>query len=216
MKIRLVLRKLIKSSLFLLYPYLVYRGIQEGVTWFALIFIASLFLFQALKAKTAKLCFWNLDRVFLLVLGAVFYQDLMVKLIPIFIQISLMLFFGKTLLKERGPTLIERFASLDFPDIPPALSRYCRKFTIIWTAFFALNTIACIVLALFFPVVWWAFYTGVVIFLLTGLLMMTEYIMRHFYFLKFAPTLRQQIPGVKESVRSMIKNGKNIWVDVQG
>ena len=40
--------------------------------------------------------------------------------------------------------------------------------------------------------------------------------MRHFYFLKFAPTLRQEIPGVKESVRSMIKNGKNIWVDVQG
>jgi hypothetical protein len=48
---KVVLRSIITSLLFLLYPYLVYRGIQEGVVWFAPAIIASIYLFQAIKAE---------------------------------------------------------------------------------------------------------------------------------------------------------------------
>lgn len=213
---RVVLRSLITSLLFLLYPYLVYRGIQEGVVWLAPVIIANLYLFQAIKAKTAQVRFKHLDVVFLLLLGCIFYQDLVAKLIPIFIQLSLMSFFGKTLRKDKGPSLVERFASLDFPEIPPVVSRYCRHLTMMWTGFFAFNVAACIVLALFAPVSWWALYTGVMIFVLSGVLMIGEYIWRHFFFRTIKIELPDRpIPGVKESIKGMIINGRIIWQDVR-
>ncbi|MCF7970576.1 MAG: hypothetical protein K9L22_05360 [Methylococcaceae bacterium] len=213
---KVVLRSIISSALFLLYPYLVYKGIQEGVVWFAPAMIASVYLLQAIKAKTARVRFNNLDIVFLLLLGSIFYQDLVAKLIPIFIQLSLMNFFGKTLRKGKGPSLVERFASLDFPEIPPVISRYCRHLTILWTGFFAFNVAACIVLALFAPVSWWAFYTGVMIFLLSGVLMVGEYIWRHFFFRRIKEQIPDKpIPDIKASMRSMIINGRSIWLDVR-
>lgn len=66
---KVVLRSIITSLLFLLYPYLVYRGIQEGVVWFAPAIIASIYLFQAIKAKTSRVRFNNLDIVFFVALG---------------------------------------------------------------------------------------------------------------------------------------------------
>lgn len=211
---KVVLRSIITSLFFLLYPYLVYRGVQAGIVWFAPAIIASLYLFQAVKAKSTRVRFKNLDIVFLLLLGSIFYQELVSKLIPIFIQLSLMNFFGKTLFEGKGPSLVERFASLDFPDIPPVLSRYCRYVTMMWTGFFAFNVAACIGLALFAPVSWWALYTGVMIFLLSGVLMVGEYIWRHLFFCTIELP-DKQIPGVKDSIRSMIINGRSIWLDVR-
>ncbi|BCG63872.1 MAG: hypothetical protein methR_P1617 [Methyloprofundus sp.] len=211
-----VLRGIFSTLLFLLYPYLVYRGIEEGVVWFAPAMIASFYLWQALQAKNTRVCFKNLDIVFLLILGTVFYQDLVAKLIPIFVQLSLMDFFGKTLRQGKGPSLVERFASLDFPEIPPIISQYCRNLTILWTGFFAFNVAACVVLALFAPVSWWALYTGVMIFALTGMLMVGEYIWRHFYFRTIKVQLPEKpIPGVKESIRKMMIDGRAIWLDVR-
>jgi len=211
---RKILRGILSSLLFLLYPYLVYRGIQAGVVWFAPAVIASIYLYQAFKAPNTYLLFKQLDIVFLLALGSVFYQDLIAKVIPVFIQLSLMIFFGKTLKEGNGPSLIERFASLDFPNIPPVISQYCRYLTIMWTAFFAFNIVACMVLALFAPTSWWAIYTGVMIFVLSGVLMIGEYIWRHFYF-RTLDLPDDPIPGVLDSMRSMIRNGRKIWLEVR-
>lgn len=209
-----ILRGIISSIIFVLYPYLVYRGVQEGVVWFAPAAIASIYLYQAVKATKKQVRIQKTGIVLILFLGAVFYQDIMAKLIPIFIQLSLMLFFGKTLLKNKGPSLVERFALLEFPDIPPVLSRYCRHLTIMWTGFFAFNVIACILLAFFAPVEWWAIYTGVLIFLLTAVLMVAEYIWRFFLFRRIDMPAGG-IPGIKESAKTMLVNGRKIWLDVQ-
>jgi len=209
-----LLRSIITSVIFLLYPYLVYRGVKEGVVWFAPAMIASLYFYQAVKARTRRIRIQKISIVITLFLGAIFYQDLMAKLIPIFIQLSLMLFFGKTLLKSREPSLVERFAQLEFPDMPPVLSRYCRHLTILWTAFFAFNVVVCIFLALFAPVEWWAIYTGVLIFLLTAVLMLAEYIWRFFLFRRI-DLPAEEIPNVKETAKTMWVNGRKIWLDVQ-
>jgi len=209
-----VLRSIISAIVFLLYPYLVYRGVQEGVVWFAPAAIASIYFYQAVKTSKRQVRIQKIGIVLILFLGAAFYQDIMAKLIPIFIQLSLMLFFGKTLLKNKGPSLVERFALLEFPDIPPVLSRYCRHLTIMWTGFFAFNVIACILLAFFAPVEWWAVYTGVLIFLLTAVLMVAEYIWRFFLFRRIDMPA-DGIPGIKESAKTMLVNGRKIWLDVQ-
>lgn len=209
-----ILRRIISSILFLLYPYLVYRGIKEGMVWVAPTVIASFYFYQAVKARTRRVRMQKIGIVIILFLGAIFYQDLMAKLVPIIIQLSLMLFFGKTLLRGKGPSLVERFAQLEFPSVPPVLSRYCRNLTILWTGFFAFNVVACILLALFAPVEWWAIFTGVLIFLLTAVLMVAEYIWRFFLFRRIELPA-EQIPGVKESAKAMIINGRKIWLDVQ-
>jgi hypothetical protein len=56
---------------------------------------------------------------------------------------------------------------------------------------------------------WWAMYTGVGIFVLTGLMMVGEYVYRHFLF----PDL--EIPSVKSSIKSMAINCRSIWDDVK-
>ncbi|WP_428356314.1 hypothetical protein [Methyloprofundus sp.] len=211
---RTILRSIIGSTIFLLYPYLVYRGVQEGVVWFAPAVIASIYFYQAVKARTKRVRIQKTGIVITLFLGAIFFQDVMAKLIPIIIQLSLMLFFGKTLLRDKGPSLVERFAQLEFPVMPPVLSRYCRHLTIMWTGFFAFNIVTCIFLALFASVEWWAIFTGVLIFMLTAMLMIAEYIWRFFLFRRIELP-REQIPGIKESAKAMLVNGRKIWLDVQ-
>ncbi|SMG65364.1 conserved hypothetical protein, membrane [methanotrophic bacterial endosymbiont of Bathymodiolus sp.] len=208
------LRSIISAIVFLLYPYLVYRGVKEGVVWFAPAVIASIYFYQAVKARSRQVRLQKLAIVIILFLGAAFYQDTMAKLIPIFIQLSLMLFFGKTLLINKGPSLVERFALLEFPDIPPVLSRYCRHLTMLWTGFFAFNVLACVILAVAAPVEWWAIYTGVLIFVLTALIMVAEYIWRFFLFRRIELPA-EQIPGIRESAKTMLVNGRKIWLDVQ-
>ncbi len=211
---KIVLRSIISVMVFLLYPYLVYRGVQEGVVWFAPAVIASVYFYQAVNARTRKTRIHKLAIVLMLFVGAIYYQDIMAKLIPIIIQLSLMLFFGKTLLPNKGPSLVERFASLEFPVMPPVLMRYCRQLTIMWTGFFAFNVLACLYLALFAPVQWWAIYTGVMIFVLTALLMVAEYIWRFFMFRRI-DLPAAQIPGIKETAKTMFINGRKIWHDVR-
>ncbi|MBT3811832.1 MAG: hypothetical protein HOE45_09540 [Gammaproteobacteria bacterium] len=209
-----LLRIIISIMVFLLYPYLVYRGVQEGVVWFAPAAIASVYFYQAVNARNRKIRIQKLAIVLMLFVGAIYFQDTVAKLVPIIIQLSLMLFFGKTLLPNKGPSLVERFASLEFPVMPPVLMRYCRHLTVMWTGFFAFNVLACLYLALFAPVQWWAIYTGVLIFVLTALIMIAEYIWRFFMFRRI-DLPAAQIPGIKETVKMMFINGRKIWLDIQ-
>jgi len=208
--------RIIIGIIVLLYPYLVFRGVQEGGVWFAPAVIAGIYFYQAIKSQQTRGRVQKLGIVLVLLLGAIFYQDLIAKLVPIIIQLSLMLFFGKTLLRGKGPSLVERFARLDFPDepMPAILVNYCRYLTLMWSGFFAFNVMTCVVLALFAPVEWWAIFTGVLIFLLSVLLMIAEYIWRHIYF-RTQDLPFEQIPGFKQSARNMIVNGRKIWLDVQ-
>jgi uncharacterized membrane protein len=84
----------------------------------------------------------------------------------------------------------------------------------LWTSFFAFNVLACVILAVAAPVEWWAIYTGVLIFVLTALIMVAEYIWRFFLFRRIELPA-EQIPGIRESAKTMLVNGRKIWLDVQ-
>lgn len=138
-----------------------------------------------------------------LLAGAVFFQHFSAKMIPVLIHTSMfMLFYGSL---YRSPSLIERFARLDFPELPPEIVAYCRKVTWVWAIFFAANIIWCTGLAIWAGNVFWAFYNGVVIYLLLGLLMISEYVWRRLRY----PWL--EVPPFKQSMMNIIKNGHTIW-----
>ena len=201
-----VIRSVGMALIFLVYPYLAYIGMQKGIVWFAPLLISCIYLYQALKTSKPKLKMIKLGIAVTLIIGAIFLQTLTAKLLPIFIQLMLMHFFGRTLV--HGPTLIERFVRMEFADFPPGIIEYCRQLTWLWTGFFAFNVLMCTVLALWGSDVWWALYNGVVIYLLTGVLMIGEYIWRHFKF----PEL--EIPTPENTFHNLINNGRTIWQDV--
>lgn len=203
-----LLRSIITTVIALIYPYLVYKGLQQGHVWIALSIIISFYLYQAFKTTNHHDRLLKLTLPLILILGLFYFQALTAKLIPILVQLILLHFFGKTLLKNHGPSLIERFVRLEFTEFPPGITEYCRQITFMWTVFFAFNIINCIALALWAPVSWWAIYTGIGMLLGTGILMVGEYICRPFLF----PDL--DIPDIKSSAKNMMVNGRKVWEDI--
>lgn len=205
-----IVKGVLVTCLFLAYPYLVYRGIESGMVWLAPAVFSGIYLVQALKVRNVKTKLYKATVAIALLLGAYYLQTLTAKVMPVLIQLMLMYFFGRTLMKDKGPSFIESFVRLEFPEFPPGVSEYCRQLTILWTGFFAVNAAICIGLAVWGTDFWWTLFNGVVIYLLIGLLMIGEYIYRHFRF----PEL--WIPDPGSTLRTMIVNGRKIWLDVQG
>ena len=75
--------------------------------------------------------------------------------------------------------LVERFARAHQPpELMPELAGYCRRVTIVWSAFLATNAFASLALALFAPLASWALYTGLICYVLMGLLFAAEWLVR--------------------------------------
>lgn len=204
-----LIKSIVTTCLFIAYPYLVYRGIESGMVWLAPAIFSGLYLLRAFAAKRLKTRVYKGLVAIALLLGAFYLQTITAKVLPVLIQLMLMAFFGRTLLEGKGPSLIERFVRLEFPEFPPGISDYCRQLTILWTSFFAFNAVMCVVLAIWGSDFWWTLYNGVFIYLMIGVLTVGEYVYRHFRF----PGLG--IPDPKSTIRTMIVNGRKIWMDVQ-
>ncbi len=203
-----ILRKAFTSIIVVLYPYLVYQGIQVGIVWLAPTVLASLLLYQAYATQALQTKIIKAICALVLLLGVLFFQNITAKLLPTLIQLFLLQFFASTL--KQGPPLIERFVRLEFDELPEGIVEYCRQLTLLWSGFFAINAVICSVLAIWASPELWAIYTGIMIFVLTALLMLAEYIYRHYRF----PDML--IPDIKTTARNMLMYSRQIWQDVQG
>lgn len=112
---------------------------------------------------------------------AVLYQ-------PVAINAVLLSTFAATL--KRPPTMIERFARLQEPDLPPEGVAYCRKVTVVWCAFFAGNGALALFTAVYGNLELWTLYNGLISYGLIGLLFGVEWLVR----LHFKRRLKQESP----------------------
>lgn len=96
---------------------------------------------------------------------------------PAALNLGLMAGFGSTLRTGKTP-VIERFARRQHADLTPAEAAWCRLWTWIWTAHFALGAITVLALAAAAPLSWWALYTGGIAYLLVGTLVAVEFVLR--------------------------------------
>ena len=75
------------------------------------------------------------------------------------------------------PSIIERIARLQEPDLPESGVSYTRKVTKLWLCFFAFNgTAAAITLGLSKEI--WVLYNGLIAYVLMGLLLLGEWLYR--------------------------------------
>jgi len=184
-----------------MYPLLVYLAIRYDVSWVIPMLIAVLCLRRFYHSDYSDWKFLLFG--VLLLFGAFFFQIFSAKVIPIFMNMAMFIVFYKTLQTDRS--LIERFARLDFPELPSGIPEYCRQVTWLWAGFFAMNVAVCICLALWADDATWALYNGVIIYFLLGTLMMSEYVWRRLRF----PWL--EVKPFKQSMMNMIKNGHTVW-----
>jgi uncharacterized membrane protein len=123
-------------------------------------------------------------------LAAVFDDPRFVLAMPVLINLVLLYSFASSL---GGTPMVERFARMQDPQLGPRQAAYCRSVTKVWCAFFVLNAATCAVLALFASVSLWALYTGLIAYLLMGVVGASEYVVRKARFREYGPHLHDRL-----------------------
>lgn len=95
---------------------------------------------------------------------------------PVMINLTLACIFGWSLLHP--PTLIERLARLQEPDLPASGVAYTRKVTRVWLGFFVVNGSIAAYTAFLGSYEIWALYNGVISYVLMGCLFAGEWVVR--------------------------------------
>ncbi|MCK5889633.1 MAG: hypothetical protein KAG19_06805 [Methylococcales bacterium] len=171
------------GGLTLLYPVVVYMGIQSlGVDNFAPWKMALVLLF-IISIKSLMTKKRTLDNQLLFWVGlayclfAIWDNDMVtLRFYPVLMSAGLFAVFFSSLFYP--PPIIERFARLQHPNLPEQGIRYTRKVTQVWCFFFILNGCIATITAIWSSFAWWSLYNGFIAYLLMGLLMAVEYIVR--------------------------------------
>ena len=112
-----------------------------------------------------------------LALGAGWLNDaLPIKLYPVAVNALMLALFGLSL--RHPPSMIERFARLQEPDLPTHAIAYTRRVTQVWCGFFVINGTLALLTALYASTDVWALYNGLIAYLLMGALFAGEWLVR--------------------------------------
>ncbi|AOM42947.1 DNA gyrase subunit B [Xenorhabdus hominickii] len=95
---------------------------------------------------------------------------------PVAVNVILLILFGSSL--RYGPSIIERMARFKEPDLPPEGIVYTRKVTYIWCLFFIFNGAVALGTCLYNDMTLWTLWNGMVSYLLIGLLITIEWLVR--------------------------------------
>jgi uncharacterized membrane protein len=169
------------AALTLVYPLAIWLGHGRiEPRWLAgLLLLTAASRLPALKAAAAARWMAALVPVLALALVALAVGAnavLPLKLYPVLVNAALLAAFGASLVS--GPSMVERLARLREPDLPPAAVGYTRRVTQAWCVFFVVNGAVALGTALFAPEAIWSLYTGVVSYVLMGLMFGGEFLLR--------------------------------------
>jgi uncharacterized membrane protein len=176
-------RTVIARILFALYPLLVFAGLSYfDARTVGLLLLAALAL--RYRSQVARL-FSSFSPAHGVALGIppvlgvavlVTNSEVLLRLYPSAISLSMLIVFGMTLLNP--PSMVERFARLSEPQLPQAAVRYTRHVTQVWCGFFAVNGALAAYTAAFASRETWALYNGLIAYLLMGALFGGERLLR--------------------------------------
>ena len=183
---RLVLT-LLGTLLAVAYPVAVYLGLSRfSVRALSLLLLCLLLPMVALRLRgqrrehlTAILPV-PISVIALIALSAILEDRRFMLALPVLISAALLVTFSVSLV--RGMPMIERFARMQNPDLPPDHAVHCRQVTWVWCGFFVINGAIAAFLAVRGPLELWTLYSGLIAYVLMGVLFAIEYIVRRFRF----------------------------------
>jgi uncharacterized membrane protein len=168
----------ITAMLTVLYPLAVYFGINYVEPWkLAGILIVLLAIKLAISYSDKH---WSrpLLTAGVLYCGFAIWSNSLVSLrfYPALVNGMMLVIFSSSLLSP--PSLIERLARLQHPDLPPEGVCYTRRVTQVWCGFFIVNGVIALATALCSSFEVWSLYNGLIAYLLMGILLGGEYVVR--------------------------------------
>jgi uncharacterized membrane protein len=167
----------------LVYPFVVYLGLQMVSTRTLAAILAVLVV--ARSARRLRRASWTVlapiagaGAVVLTVvaLAAVFDDGRFFTLVPVVVNLGLLVAFARSL--GRGPSLVESLARLRYRTLPVGAEAYCRRVTALWCVFFVANAAFTFWLALRASLAAWTLYTGLLAYVLVGVLFGVEHVYR--------------------------------------
>lgn len=174
----------LETLLSLAYPFGLHLAVTFGQTRLAavsLLAVAALLVLLSSLARRSRSAI--LVRVGVLALTAALavlsfriHSERLLQSYPLLVNAALFVTFASSLHRER--TLVESFARLHRPDLSAPEVLHCRRATQAWSAFFLANAGVVAVLIFFAPLGVWTLYTGVVSYLLSLLVGITELVVR--------------------------------------
>jgi uncharacterized membrane protein len=181
---------ILQALVVLLYPVAVYFGLSHfsarGVGFLILALMAPSLVKLVVRRRKQLMATIGLPiAVAVLMLLAIVSNDARYVLAyPALVNLVLLLQFALTL-RRGGASQVERFARLQVDYLSPEEMRYCRTVTAAWCAFFVLNGSACALFAALAPRSWWALYTGLVSYVILGVLFSVEFTLRKYLFRRY-------------------------------
>lgn len=173
-----MLLRLITLILTLAYPFIVWWGLGAfGLSFLAILMVVISALRYINDPKPLSLVM--LGACVVLAGYCTFYKDpIALKLYPVLMNGMMLFLFGSSLFDKES--IIERFARLREPELPPEAIRYTRRLTALWCIFFVINgSIAAWTVFCASDKVW-ALYNGAIAYGLMGILFAGEWIYRKF------------------------------------
>jgi uncharacterized membrane protein len=161
----------------LTYPFIVYLGMGHLSPRLFALMLGTLWLARVLSPRQTPLSrTLSIAALSFCLVLALADSSILLLGYPVLINLALLALFAGSLCS--GMPIIERLARLQEPELPPSAVRYTRKVTWVWAGFFSVNAAISTGLALWAPITWWTLYTGLIAYLLMGLLFAGEWLVR--------------------------------------
>ncbi|WP_218776937.1 hypothetical protein [Salinicola salarius] len=157
----------------LLWPLVVHYLLPHYGAWPLLIALAAIAWWRLPPAQ--RRWGWGLLPLILLLM-ITDSAELGLRLWPVVVNLALLLLFSHGL--RHPPTLIERFARRQEPDLPPHAVRYTRRVTQAWCVFFVLNGSVALITAIHADLDVWAWYNGGIVYALMLAMFLGEWCIR--------------------------------------
>lgn len=180
---RVTLLKAGTGLIFLLYPFLIYLGLQEFqprvLACLLLIAVTLRFIVSKYgKKKESEMGMW-LYGIAAAIIVAIFTLVTDLKfgfyLYPPLVNLTFFIFFTISLIHP--PTVIEKIARRQHPEMPARAIAYTRKVTQAWCLFFLVNG-GISLMSISYSEEWWVLYNGFIAYILIGLMLAGEYLIR--------------------------------------
>lgn len=162
----------------LLYPLAVYFGLRHFDARFMALLLMIIAGLRVLSNKHAPVNHWLwMPLVGLLVFWILLSNsDTGLKLYPVLVNLSFLTMFAWSI--KHPPTVIERMARVQDPDLPARASSYTTAVTKVWCAFFIINAGISLATTLWGSDEVWALYNGLIAYVLLALLFAGEWLVR--------------------------------------
>jgi uncharacterized membrane protein len=177
--------KFLNALLWLIYPLIIFFGLQFFEPRWVAIFLAVSLLLR--RVNDAGELLKGLSRPEFLTLASLLClaavtcitnSETLLRLYPAAMSLGMLLLFGMSLIYP--PSMVERFARLREPDLPPSGVTYTYRVTQFWCGFFVVNGAIAVYTALYASRDMWALYNGLIAYLLMGVIFAGEWVVRRF------------------------------------